>query len=264
MTFLLMNRKKCLVLPNNRVGFTLIEVVIALAIFGMLIGGLLGFLPWGVEGVGKVKDRSTAQGLVDGVQIELERLGFSLVERGTKRLTGLYAATGEPEDQIGTIYEIALVAPKIGGKVSFEGVYERSQARSGENGKLALSGTRGEPVSMLANDLGGVVHFDRHKDAPISLNSFDPAKDAESPFMNRWIEQQDRYFLIICRQFAKQPQSTTDPPSRHYHHPSNGFLALEVEVQWPYKFYSPNKTDEFDIVEERFRSKFKFPLAIAR
>ena len=28
-------------------GFTLLEVVIALAVFGFLIGGLLGFLPWG-------------------------------------------------------------------------------------------------------------------------------------------------------------------------------------------------------------------------
>ena len=30
-------------------GFTLIEVVIALAVFAFLIGGLLGFLPWSVE-----------------------------------------------------------------------------------------------------------------------------------------------------------------------------------------------------------------------
>ena len=61
-------------------GFTLVEVVIALAIFGMLIGGLLGFLPWGVDGVKSVKDRSIASGLIDAVQIELERLGFSYVE----------------------------------------------------------------------------------------------------------------------------------------------------------------------------------------
>ena len=29
-------------------GFTLLEVVIALAVFAFLIGGLLGFLPWSV------------------------------------------------------------------------------------------------------------------------------------------------------------------------------------------------------------------------
>lgn len=264
MTSLLMVRKRHYTIPKGRRGFTLIEVVIALAIFGMLIGGLLGFLPWGVEGVGKVRDRSTAQGLVDGVQVELERLGFSLVERGTKRLSGLYSATGEPEDLTEVIYEMALVAPKKGGTVSFEGVYERSQTRSDQRGKLVLSNTRGEGVGSLTNDIGGVVGFGRYEEKPISLNGFDKTKDFESPAMSRWIEEKDRYFLITCRQFAKHPQSTSDPPSRHYHHPSNGFLALEIEVQWPYKFYSPNKTAKFDIVEERFRSKFKFPLAIAR
>ena len=42
----------------NRIkrGFTLIEVVIALAVFAFLIGGLLGFLPWSVEGVSKVRE----------------------------------------------------------------------------------------------------------------------------------------------------------------------------------------------------------------
>jgi prepilin-type N-terminal cleavage/methylation domain-containing protein len=33
-----------------RKGFSLVEVIIALAIFGILIGGLLSFLPWGVSG----------------------------------------------------------------------------------------------------------------------------------------------------------------------------------------------------------------------
>ena len=67
-------------------GFTLLEVVIALAVFGFLIGGLLGFLPWGVEGVGKVREQNIAYGLVDAVQVELERMGFSIVERGTTRI----------------------------------------------------------------------------------------------------------------------------------------------------------------------------------
>ena len=71
-------------------GFTLLEVVIALAVFAFLIGGLLGFLPWSVEGVSKVREQDTAYGLVDAVQIELERMGFSLVEAGTNRLAGLY------------------------------------------------------------------------------------------------------------------------------------------------------------------------------
>ena len=65
----------------KRKGFTLLEVVIALAVFGFLIGGLLGFLPWGVEGVGKVREQNVAYGLIDGVQVELERMGFSLVEK---------------------------------------------------------------------------------------------------------------------------------------------------------------------------------------
>ena len=68
---------------NSRVkskGFTLLEVVIALAVFGFLIGGLLGFLPWGVEGVGKVREQNVAYGLIDGVQVELERMGFKVTD----------------------------------------------------------------------------------------------------------------------------------------------------------------------------------------
>ena len=77
-------------------GFTLIEVVIALAVFAFLIGGLLGFLPWSVEGVSKVREQDTAYGLVDGVQVELERMGFSMVEAGTTRLAQLYNALMPP------------------------------------------------------------------------------------------------------------------------------------------------------------------------
>ena len=46
------------VAPKSKQGFTLLEVVIALAVFGFLIGGLLGFLPWGVQGVGKVREQA--------------------------------------------------------------------------------------------------------------------------------------------------------------------------------------------------------------
>ena len=57
-------------------GFTLIEVIISLGIFGLIIGGLFSLLPWGVDNVNKLTDRNTALGLVDAVQVELERLGF--------------------------------------------------------------------------------------------------------------------------------------------------------------------------------------------
>ena len=32
-------------------GFTLIEVIISLGIFGLIIGGLFSLLPWGVDNV---------------------------------------------------------------------------------------------------------------------------------------------------------------------------------------------------------------------
>ena len=92
-------------------GFTLIEVVIALAVFAFLIGGLLGFLPWSVEGVSKVREQDTAYGLVDGVQVELERMGFSMVEAGTTRLAQLYNALMPP--RISDVkYDVLLVAKR--------------------------------------------------------------------------------------------------------------------------------------------------------
>ena len=99
-------------------GFTLLEVVIALAVFGFLIGGLLGFLPWGVEGVGKVRQQNVAYGLVDGVQVELERMGFSLVEKGTTRWTNPTNPQELPP------MNVLLVARKEGGQVEFERVIE--------------------------------------------------------------------------------------------------------------------------------------------
>ena len=109
-------------LSSKNKGFTLLEVVIALAVFGFLIGGLLGFLPWGVEGVGKVREQNIAYGMVDAVQVELERMGFTLVERGTKRIRGI--SSFSPEDLGDNRWSILLVAPKEGHRVEFEQVIE--------------------------------------------------------------------------------------------------------------------------------------------
>ena len=105
-------------------GFTLTEVIISLGVFGLIIGGLFSLLPWGVDNINKLSDRNTALGLVDAVQVELERPGFSVVEHGTKRLDGLYDASGSPTDiSNGDIRSLILVAQKWG-KVSLERVIE--------------------------------------------------------------------------------------------------------------------------------------------
>ena len=38
--------------------------------------------------------------MIDAIQVELERVGFSFVEHGTKRLNNLYSTDNEPEDII--------------------------------------------------------------------------------------------------------------------------------------------------------------------
>ena len=100
---------------NSKEGFTLLEVVIALAVFAFLIGGLLGFLPWSVEGVSKVKEQDTAYGLVDSVNIELERMGFSMVEASTNRLSGLYSSFDIPRESSMKL-DLLLVARREGGR----------------------------------------------------------------------------------------------------------------------------------------------------
>jgi hypothetical protein len=61
----------------------------------------------------------------------------------------------------------------------------------------------------------------------------------------------ERYFLIRCSQFPEG--------NRHEHDTSNGYLPLQVDVQWPYK-----TLDATDGLPERVRSHFRFPLAITR
>ncbi|MDA9963055.1 prepilin-type N-terminal cleavage/methylation domain-containing protein [Opitutales bacterium] len=178
--------------PGNRrnCGFTLLEVIIALSVFGFLIGGLLALLPWGVEGAGNVRDRNVAYGMTDAIQVELELMGFGLVESLTD------------EDRI-----IELVAPSDGREV------------------------RWEPNSNQISEF------------PIAKSQLDEL-DKELP-------AGQRYFLIRCSQFPED--------NRHEHDPSNGYLGLQIDVQWPYK-----TLDAEDGVEERIRSHFHFPLAITR
>ena len=244
-------------------GFTLIEVIISLGVFGLIIGGLFSLMPWGVENVNKLKDRTTALGLVDAVQIELERLGFSIVEHGSKRLTGLYNSSGEPEDMANAeIRRLVLVSPKIGGKAVLEGVIESLQVRKGQQFKVSAV-SLSENLGSVSTELGGNIEFSRYEDLPVSLFGFETA-DYATYARERWIEEKDRYFAIICTQFAKQPAGSVGPVSRHFHHPSNGYLALQVDIQWPYKVLDPSEPDGFRMIDEKYRSKVSFPLAIVR
>ena len=236
------------VVSKSHQGFTLLEVVIALAVFGFLIGGLLGFLPWGVQGVGKVREQNVAYGLVDGVQVELERMGFGLVERGTMRWDNPI----DPEPL--TPWNVLLVARKIGGQVEFEQVIESNENKMNTPDEPE-EGTMKTDWQSLSG--GASVPFNESTDGkPISLLGLESFKSI-APYSQRWIPEGERYFLIKCSQYPIG--------HRHQHHPSNGFLALQIDVQWPYKLPDPSQgPDGFRRVEERYRSHFRFPLAITR
>ena len=233
-------------------GFTLLEVVIALAVFGFLIGGLLGFLPWGVEGVGKVREQNIAYGLVDAVQVELERMGFSLVERGTQRIKGI--SSFAPEDMGESRWTLLLVAPKEGHRVEFEQVVENDRNLINDASSLV----EGKMQASWTSESGGSsVTFNQTGDGtPLSLVGI-KGNEAEFPYSARWIPEGERYFLIKCSQYPLE--------HRHRHHPSNGFLALQVDIQWPYKLPDPSRGDDgFRRVSNRYRTHFRFPLAMTR
>ncbi|MDA8774723.1 prepilin-type N-terminal cleavage/methylation domain-containing protein [Opitutales bacterium] len=239
---------------SSNKGFTLLEVVIALAVFGFLIGGLLGFLPWGVEGVGKVREQNIAYGLVDAVQVELERMGFSLVERGTKRILNISSPV--PQDLADKRWSILLVAPKEGHRVEFEQVvqFNKTMMNDPDSQVEGFMQDRWENES----DSSIVVFFNNYinrSDIPLSLVGM---KGSETqPWSTRWIPEGERYFLIKCTQYPLE--------HRHRHHPSNGFLALQVDIQWPYKVPDPSKGDDgFRRISHRYRTHFRFPLAITR
>ncbi len=248
------------VVTRKKGGFTLLEVVIALAVFAFLIGGLLGFLPWGVEGVGQVKDQSIAYGLVDGTQIELERMGFSLVAAGTNRLEEMYNSTSDPR-KADEVYQVLLVATAQGDAISFEHVVKQEE----QDYLDSTQREEGEPVESYQKVLGGVVPFDRSVDnEPISLSGFTDEEKSTYPHSTRWIPEDERYFLIKCTQFGWDEENE-QIPHRHQHHPSNGFLALQVDIQWPYKIPDPSQgEDGFRRVAEKYRKHFRFPLAIVR
>ena len=237
-----------------RKGFTLLEVVIALAVFAFLIGGLLGFLPWSVEGVSKVREQDTAYGLVDAVQIELERMGFSLVEAATNRLEGMYNAfsppTAAPVPSI-----LLLVAKRTGGQVCFEQVIN-------EPPDSILNGSQseeGQNVELYTKDSGGVVYFNVSNEIdrkPISLQGYEDKDKETYPWSTRWIPEEERYFLIKCTQFPYE--------HRHQHHPSNGFLGLQVDIQWPYKVPDPNSEEGYRRIPMKYRNHFRLPVAITR
>ena len=232
-------------------GFTLLEVVIALAVFGFLIGGLLGFLPWGVEGVGKVREQNIAYGLVDAVQVELERMGFSLVERGTKRIKGI--SSFAPEEMGDSRWSILLVAPKEGHRTEFEQVIEYDKTMMNDPN----SEVEGNMQEYWTNESGGSnVPFNQSSTGvPLSLLGI-KGSESELPWSARWIPEGERYFLIKCSQYPLE--------HRLRHHPSNGFLGLQVDIQWPYKIPDPSKGDAgFRRVSHRYRTHFRFPLAIS-
>ena len=245
---------------NHSDGFTLLEVVIALAVFGFLIGGLLGFLPWGVEGVGKIREQNIAYGIVDAVQIELERMGFKLVEKGTNRCDNYEAPN--PEDLGDKRWDLLLVAPKDGGRVAFEQVVEFSKEMMNSSASLiegnkidewypiGEAGVRKVPFNMSDPSVGSSI--------PLSLSGIqEDGKEASSPWSSWWIPEEDRYFLIKCTQYPLT--------HRHRHHPSNGFLALQVDVQWPYKIPDPSNSDGgYRRISQRYRTHFTFPMAITR
>ena len=255
----MINRKIIGCKSSKSSGFSLVEVIIALAVFGILVGGILSFLPWGVDGVSKIKDRSTAMSLIDATLIELERIGFPVVEAGTDRLVGKYEFSGTPIDGQ-TINQVILVAKKTGGGAFFEQVIRSEQSVS-EDGSVKIDSDNPKLLTEHITENGeGKIYFDMSDDYPISLRGLSEIafSNQDDQAMNRWVDEKERFFRIVCSQY---PAS-----SRHAHHISNGYLALEIEVQWPYKIFDPSNAypNDFRETEEKFRSKFTFPLAISR
>jgi hypothetical protein len=146
------------------------------------------------------------------------------------------------------------VARKSGGQVEFEQVIESDENKMNTPGELEEGSMKDSWQSLSG---GASAAFNQAADGkPISLLGLESFKEIP-PYSQRWISEGERYFLIKCSQYPIG--------HRHQHHPSNGFLALQIDVQWPYKLPDPSQgPDGFRRVEERYRSHFRFPLAITR
>ena len=103
-----------------------------------------------------MREQNVAYGLIDGVQVELERMGFSLVERGTMRWTNPTNPQPVPP------WNVLLVARKVGGQVEFEQVIESDESKmntSDDRKRVRCNNLGkafpGEPVSLSTNPPAG-------------------------------------------------------------------------------------------------------------
>lgn len=87
--------------------------------------------------------------------------------------------------------------------------------------------------------------------------------------------ESDRYFLIVCKRFPDQWMANEDDvragraksigeiiPEPLAHKAGNGYLALQVDVQWPYKTFGGDSGSGVAIHNAARRSHFRFPLAV--
>lgn len=87
------------------------------------------------------------------------------------------------------------------------------------------------------------------------------------------LPEDERYFLIVCKRFPDQWMANEDDVRAGRaksigeiikeplaHKPGNGYLALQVDVQWPYKTFGGDSGVE--IHNAARRSHFRFPLAV--
>ena len=138
--------------------------------------------------------------------------------RSTKRIEVI--SSFAPEDMKDDRWSLLLVAPKSGQRVEFEQVVENDELMMNDSDSL----TEGTMQEAWNNESGGrSVPFNlSYTGQPLSLVGM-KGSETQQPWSKRWIPEGDRYFLIKCSQFPLN--------HRHRHHPSNGYLALQVDIR---------------------------------